>query len=270
MKVADTIAGMEEIHLRDVLRDLPIKDIHYLKRVASTNDYAAELLKCSLEYPCFVFTAEQTEGRGRMNRRWYSDPQGSLTFSLILKPEARLFNNLVLLSPLGAIAVCNAIETEFGISAQVKWPNDVLIKGKKVCGVLAEANWEGGTLMGIILGIGINLLKNSAPANQSLLFEAAGIGDFTENKPDAAAFLKQVLHQLFFWLGKLDEDEFLEYWGEHLAYKDKIVQIVEKGTPVMKGRVLGVAKDGCLKIELDSGVVKMITVGDVFLRLGGM
>lgn len=205
-----------------------------------------------------------------MNRRWYSKPQGSLTFSLVLKPDARYFDNLVLLSPLGAIAVCNAIETGFGISAQVKWPNDVLIKGKKVCGVLAEANWEGGNLMGIILGIGINLQENSAPANQSLLFEAAGIGDYSEIKPDAATFLKEVLHQLFFWLGKLGADEFLEYWDEHLAYKDKIVHIVEKGSPVIKGRVQGVAKDGCLKIELDSGVVKRITVGDVLLRPGGM
>jgi BirA family biotin operon repressor/biotin-[acetyl-CoA-carboxylase] ligase len=139
---------------------------------------AAEWLQAGAADFSLVLANEQTAGRGRFQRRWYTPPDAALAFSLILRPrESEEGQQSLLFTGLGAVAVCEALERLYGLRPQIKWPNDVLVTGKKVCGILSEAHWQGEKLLGIVLGIGINVAPSSVPPVSAVLFPATCVED---------------------------------------------------------------------------------------------
>jgi len=132
--------------------------ILYYDSVTSTNDIAKQnALNRSVE-GTVVISQEQTAGKGRLNRTWRT-PKGTLALSIILYPKT---DHLPLLIMIASVAVVRSIKKLTGLTAEIKWPNDVLIKGKKVCGILIENKLKGDNVEYSVIGIGLNVnLKSS-------------------------------------------------------------------------------------------------------------
>lgn len=230
-----------------------------------------------------VIADEQTAGRGRMNRRWFTPPGGALAFSLGLMPDPTWWQPgkqemdrlLPRLTALGALAVCQTLSARYHLPAQIKWPNDVLVNGRKLAGVLVEAEWEGDQLRAAILGIGMNIAPGSVPAPAELLFPATSLEDCLGralNEADRLTILRDILENLLQWRTRFSGVKFLQAWQENLAYKDEWVWIVP-GQPQagesqsgIKCRILGLDTDGGLLVEDETGVVLRFVSAEVHLR----
>src|SRR4030066_965914 len=129
------------------------RQLYYYHQLATTMETARELVKKGAAEGAVVIAGRQTAGRGRIGRTWLS-PEGSLAMSVILKPP---LDNLPQLVMIASLAVVRAIKNVAGLETRIKWPNDILIKGKKVCGILIENEVKGGRVNFAIIGIGINI-----------------------------------------------------------------------------------------------------------------
>ncbi len=127
----------------------------FLENIDSTNLWAKSKLE-DLEDKTVVFAEAQTQGRGRLQRTWVDLGKGNLFLSLVLKPEENFNQHYANLTQYLSVTLCNVLE-EYNIKPEIKWPNDVLINGKKIAGILAETSVVGTTFKGLVLGIGVNL-----------------------------------------------------------------------------------------------------------------
>ncbi len=141
------------------------RKIEYYQILNSTNSEAWELIDDGVEHGTVVITDNQTAGKGRGSNAWTSSPDRSLTFSTILLPDSILNFSMI---PLAAgIAVAKAMEP-FEIQAELKWPNDILMAGKKAGGILCESKYRGGVLIAMVVGIGINVNEEAEDFSESL------------------------------------------------------------------------------------------------------
>ena len=148
-----------------------VPDLRFFESIGSTNDEAMAWADAGAEDWSLVVADQQTQGRGRLGRHWVTNPGAALAFSLVLRPSREEMAFASLFSPLGGMGVASALE-EIGLAALVKWPNDVLLNRRKVCGILGEAAWTGDRLNGMVLGIGVNVASESVPPAGELLFPA--------------------------------------------------------------------------------------------------
>src|SRR4030042_192247 len=155
---------MDQPSIASRLADLNLPAIRYFDRLDSSNDEARRWIDSGAPDGALIVADEQTAGRGRLGRRWYTSPGAGLAFSLILHSPPFDPDNLSRLAGLGAVATCNTLHKVYTLPAQIKWPNDVLIDQRKVAGVLAEALWNGKNLKAAMVGIGINIAPQSINA----------------------------------------------------------------------------------------------------------
>lgn len=266
--------------LQNTLSGLPIASIRYFDQISSTNDEAARWLAEEAPDLALVVADEQTAGRGRLRRIWYTPPGSSLAFSLVLKqltPEyfesgasPGLYQSLSRLTGLGALAVCQALRQDYQLPALIKWPNDVLIARRKVAGVLVEAHWQGDHLDGIVIGIGVNV-KSSAVLQVPELTTPATWVEAALGKPvDRLALLRTILEHLLAWRIKLNTPEFLQFWAQWLAFRGEWVQLAEGegGTTRFPEEVLllGLNPDGSLRVHDRHGRVYSLRSEEVRIK----
>ena len=127
-----------------------------LEEVHSTNSYALEFLS-SLDDKTVVFTTNQTSGRGRYDRKWICDDTENLYMSIVLKPEKKHDYPYPNLTQYLSVSVCKVLEKNFDIQPDIKWPNDILVNGAKISGILAETGMLNNQINGVVLGIGLNV-----------------------------------------------------------------------------------------------------------------
>src|SRR5713101_1771541 len=130
--------------------------------VSSTNDVARELALAGASEGLCVIAREQTAGRGRQGRSWSSPPGEGLYLSLILRPQVTASAS-AMITLAAAVAVAETLRLGFHAAADIKWPNDILVRGRKICGILVEAAIEGDRLQYAVLGIGVNIAQRSFP-----------------------------------------------------------------------------------------------------------
>ncbi len=130
------------------------QEIHHFKEITSTNDIAKELAINGAKEGTIVIAETQTRGRGRMTRKWVS-PEGGIWFSIILRPRVEPKETIELNLRVATVAA-KVINSLFKLRADVKWPNDITINGKKVCGILTEMDTRGDKVDFVVIGIGIN------------------------------------------------------------------------------------------------------------------
>jgi len=257
---------MNEQNLTRSLASLPIPQVQYYESVGSTNDVALAWLENGAVDGALVVANTQTAGRGRMSRRWVSEPGAGLAFSLVLHPTPQETQRLGLFSALGALAVCMALQDEFRIHACVKWPNDVLIGGRKVCGILPEAAWNGSALRGLVLGIGINISESALPPENELLFPATTIETVLGCSCDRITLLRIVLESLLTWRAQIDTPAFLAALNARMMYRGQAVHIEQPGGELIKGIALGFADNGELRVKPAPGQEILVVAGDLRLR----
>jgi BirA family biotin operon repressor/biotin-[acetyl-CoA-carboxylase] ligase len=207
----------------------------------------------------------QTAGHGRLNRRWISDVPGNLCLSLVLKPAHRMPADLPLanLSQLLALSVCRALDDR-GVRAMLKWPNDVLVGGKKIAGLLAETITRHG-FAGLVLGLGVNL--NLAPeAIASIDQPATSLSACTGRPVDVTGFRDSVLQDYF-----AHHDDFLatgfpmirceyldrcEFLGSHIA--------IRRGGEIIRGMAHGITAGGALEMLMPDATLHTVDLGEIF------
>jgi BirA family transcriptional regulator, biotin operon repressor / biotin---[acetyl-CoA-carboxylase] ligase len=267
---------MDQIRLEHALARLNLVSFRYLEKVGSTNDFALRWAEDGAPDLALVVAGEQTAGRGRAGRRWYSPPNASLSFSMVIYPDNSPPHLLSRFTALGSLAVCKALRADYGLSSQIKWPNDVLVNRRKIAGVLAEAYWAGDNLEAVILGIGANVglaavAETGLPSAQ-LLFPATCLEREFGKPVERLDLLGASLRELLNWRGRLDSPEFLQAWESSLAFKGEWVQIFPADSPsldslpVQEGAVIGLAPDGSLKLHTKTGDEVVVTYGDLRLR----
>jgi BirA family transcriptional regulator, biotin operon repressor / biotin---[acetyl-CoA-carboxylase] ligase len=260
--------SMNADSLRAALAGKPVSQIQYFDTTDSTNEVALRWIEAGAPDGALVVADAQTAGRGRMNRRWVTQPGAALAFSLVLKPGAASgAPPFGLFSPLAAMALADAL-VELGVPhVEIKWPNDVLLRGRKVAGILAEAAWLGDQLQGLVLGIGVNVDPAAVPPPETLLYPATSVVGELGRPVDREDLLARLVGAVFAWRPRLGSPDFLQAWEARLAFKGRPVE-VQQFDQVVSGVVLGVTEDGALRLSaLDEPHQEFtIDAGDVRLR----
>jgi BirA family biotin operon repressor/biotin-[acetyl-CoA-carboxylase] ligase len=257
---------MDQKQLQEALRSLPLGKLEYHPTIGSSNDRAAELAEAGAPHCSLVAADEQTSGRGRAGRKWITPPGTALAFSILLRGAGLCKNSVPRAAGLGALAVSQAVEDHCGIEAQIKWPNDVLLKGQKVCGVLAEAHWLGEEFNALILGIGVNVTPEAVPPAEMLRFPATSLESECGMEIARIPLLKSILEQVQFWWGRLDEAEFLSAWEQRLAFKGQRVLLAAEGKAPFEGKLLGLGKNGELVLQTADQQEMRFQAGEIQLR----
>ena len=253
---------MDTKSLRTALRDIPLGGLRYFEKVGSTNDIALAWADENAQDFSLVIANQQTAGRGRSGRNWQTPPDSALAMSLLLLPNNRENQNIPFFTGLGALALATALEENYALKPEIKWPNDILLHQKKVAGILVESNWIGDVAKGIVLGMGVNIQASAVPPEEELHFPATSLEEALGKPVDRVKVLHGILTALLKWRPLLGTDEMVAAWDEKLAFRGKQVEITEHNGQVIHGRVLGINKDGSLRLD----TVESIHFGDVHLR----
>jgi len=248
--------------LQTALRDIPLGGLRYFEKVGSTNDIALAWAEEDTRDFSLVIANEQTKGRGRSGRGWQTPPDSALALSLLLLPNISEANNISLFTGLGALALATALEENYALKPEIKWPNDILIHGKKMAGILVEVSWIGDVAKGIVLGMGLNIHASAVPPERELHFPATSLEDALGKPVDRTKVLHQILTALLNWRPLLGGEKMVAAWDEKLAFRGKQVEITGHDGKNIHGRVLGINQDGSLRLD----TINSIHFGDVHLR----
>ena len=229
--------------------------IHHFQEISSTMDVARELARKGAQEGTIVIAETQSQGRGRLSREWFS-PKGGIYFTIILRPKISPIN-APRLNLMASVAVAKAIRKLFGLKAELKWPNDVLIAGRKVCGILAEMEAEIDAVNFVNLGVGIN-------ANFSVSqFEerATSLQDELGREVSRREFLNSVLTEIDKQQSSLIRVDLLEEWKNLSATLNKDVRIIAPGEEIT-GRAIDIDTDGALVVKDKDGSLRRAIAGD--------
>ncbi len=214
-----------------------------------------------------LYADEQTAGRGRFDRRWLSPRGAGLYLSVLLRPKIET-NHLPLISLLGGVIVHDALRelVPANLSLDIKYPNDILLEGKKVCGILAEAGFSGGALAWVVLGMGVNVSQTEFP--DGLLYPPASLKlAFGEDRahPTREAVLQEILDATAVRYAEFVKHppSILETWRAHSSFAEGKIITVSIGDRRVEGVTRGLRSDGALLVETADGTIEPITVGDV-------
>lgn len=235
-----------------------------LDETDSTNIQACRLADEGDRDGLVVVADKQVSGKGRMGRQWESPGGVNLYASILLRPDILPFE-APKLTFLSAVAVCRAINTCTNLTAKVKWPNDVLVNGKKVAGLLNEMSSETEQVHYVVLGIGVNINMHSDQFPQQLRYPATSLreemGRDVSRLDFTRALLKQIdsLYQVFLEQGS---ESIIAEWSELCDLTGKPVQ-VDCGNTQLQGIMVGLGDDGALQVRTDDGQIENIYAGDV-------
>lgn len=244
------------------------RNILFLREVGSTNDLAKELAGYGAAEGTVVVAGTQTAGRGRLSRAWVS-PKGGLWFSVILRPELKPAEAVGLMFVAG-LTVAEVLHELYRVEAETKWPNDVLVKGRKVCGILTEMNTTGEKVNYVAVGVGVNAnfdVEKAFP--EDLRANATSLENELGRKVGLEELFKALLEKLENIYGLFLEEGFASVLGKWKTYAGFLSCQVEvtSGTGKWVGLASDVGNDGALILKLEDGTVKRVFVGDVTLRL---
>jgi BirA family transcriptional regulator, biotin operon repressor / biotin---[acetyl-CoA-carboxylase] ligase len=233
--------------------------------VASTNDVAKELAVSGASEGLCVIAREQTAGRGRQGRSWSSPPGEGLYLSLILRPRGDVSAS-AMITLAAAVTVAETLALDFQAIADIKWPNDVLLRGRKICGILVETAIEGDRLQYAVMGIGVNIAQRSFPAQigdvaTSLLLET-GRAILPED------FMRAMLPRLEQWYAAAmsHPDQVIARWEDLSSSAHDCPVRVESSNGSVEGVTRGLTAAGALIVELATGERREIVSGEVRVR----
>jgi len=230
--------------------------VYYLKEVSSTMDVAKKLAKRGEE--AIVIAETQTSGRGRLGRRWHSQ-KGGIYFTIILRPRIGPAHAQII-NLMAAVSVARAIRSLFNLEAKLKWPNDVLIRGKKVCGILAEMEAEMDVIKFVNLGIGINANNPISLYEEGATSIKEELGRDISRKELLMCVLNEIEKRRSL-LGK----EIISEWKALSSTINKKVRIIMQDE-VVEGEAIDIDTDGALILRTDKGIRRIIAGDCIHLK----
>jgi len=259
---------MNEHSLKKTLSKLNIGSLRYFNSIGSTNDEALAWAAEGAPDLSIVLADEQTQGRGRLDRKWFTPKDSGLAFSLILRPTAALRPHLSRTVGLAALSMAESCSM-LGLAPRIKWPNDILVNGKKTAGILIETVWSGNDIDSLVIGMGINVYKSSVPPVEVLQFPATSLEDEIGKEPPAREeILFGILNAFIDWRKRMASDELIKAWEEMLAFRGEQVQIHAGDESLITGELMGLELDGSLRLRGSHDNSVIVRFGDVSLRPG--
>lgn len=239
--------------------------ICYYPVLDSTNNKAKQLAEEGYEQGLLVVTDQQEAGRGRCGRNWTSPPGEGIFMSLLLKPHI-VPKNAAMLTLVTAISVTEAIVRCTDSSPAIKWPNDIVMNGRKICGILTEMSAQFEYINHIVIGIGINVHNNTFP--EEISKTATSLFLETQRHFNRAAIIESVLEcferNYSTYLMTQDLSKLTETYNKVLVNKNKKVRVLDPNCP-FEGVARGITKNGELIVETPNGE-KLVSSGEVSVR----
>jgi BirA family transcriptional regulator, biotin operon repressor / biotin---[acetyl-CoA-carboxylase] ligase len=240
------------------------RDIRVFQETTSTNDVVEKLARDGVKEGVVVFAEAQTRGRGRLGRKWLSPAKRGLWFSVLLRPDLRP-QEATRMTVASATALRRAIAAQTGLEAAIKWPNDILVAGKKVAGILMELGAEMDHVNYVVLGIGVDVNLNGSDFPAELRKVAtslkAELGK-PVSRPDLAVAILRELDRDY---GRIAAGQFNALADEWEEYGTTIGQevVIRAGDRQIRGRAESLGEDGELLLRTDHGHLERIIGGDV-------
>lgn len=242
------------------------KEVLYFDTIDSTNTKAQELAEKGYPSGTLVVADKQESGKGRRGRSWVSPSGTGIFMTLMIKPDINP-NNASMLTLVAALAVAKAITSVTGEEAMIKWPNDIVVNGKKVCGILTEMNAQFDYINNIVVGIGINVHNESFPEEisqmaSSLMIEAGG------KRFHRAQIIAETM--LYFeqyydtFLKTQDLSALVREYDELLVNRNKSVRVLDPKEP-FDGKAMGITPKGELIVDTWESR-KLVSSGEVSVR----
>ena len=244
---------------------LGARPFRFYEQVGSTMDRAQSwLMESAPPDGAVVIAEEQTGGRGRQGRAWLSPPYSSLMFSVITRPTLAP-EQLPRLTMAGGLAVDAVLAPLLGERFALKWPNDGLIGRKKVCGVLSEAVWSGADLVGVVVGIGLNVRVDFS--GTALADVATSLETELGRQIDRRTLLADLLDQFDAWSKRATDPALVTAWRSRLGTLGRRVTVFpqQAGQTPYSGTAEAVDTLGALLVRLDEGEVRRVLAADVGL-----
>ena len=238
--------------------------LHYLQETDSTNKVARRLAEKGARNGEIVIAEEQTQGRGRLDRRWVSPPYVNLYFSMVLRPQLAPAH-APQITLMAAVALADAIAAFIPAPPAIKWPNDIIVDGKKLAGILTESSCTSERIEFVILGIGVNLNFSRAKMPQEIRERASSLLELRGSAVDREAFVRRLIQDLDRCYGILLESGFAAIaarWESYFALRARRVR-VEMVDQVLCGTARGIDRDGALLVDGEDGALHRVLSGDV-------
>ncbi len=233
-------------------------DVIYYPSVDSTNNCCKRLLADGREGIFLVTADEQTAGRGRQGKSFYSPPLTGIYFSVVIRPHTSL-HNAVTATTAAAVSVCRAIEKITDKNPKIKWVNDVYLDNKKICGILTEAitNFEDGTVDSVIVGIGINIKTTCFPDDVTT---AGNLNTDISRSRLIAAVTDELLE-----IAHSGYKSFIDYYRSHSLVIGEKIKFIQnsKVTPAL---AVAIDETGGLEVELENGEHTVLRSGEISIR----
>jgi BirA family biotin operon repressor/biotin-[acetyl-CoA-carboxylase] ligase len=242
------------------------RETHYFQKLSSTNTAAKEQAEKGGKEGTVIISETQAQGHGRLNRPWIS-PRGGVWLSIILRPEIAP-EEAPKITLITSVAVARTLDRLYDLKPEVKWPNDVLVDGKKICGILTEASTSGKKVSIIVVGIGINANFTLEALPDNLRTAATTLKEVVKRNVDreklVCALLKE-FEECYELFRARKFEALLEEWRKMTVFLGKRVEIVSFGESWV-GRAIDVDASGALIVELEHGERKRVLSGDVIVR----
>jgi BirA family biotin operon repressor/biotin-[acetyl-CoA-carboxylase] ligase len=271
---ASTRSGYRLIQSPDLLTPSEIKPIlktewmgrtiHHFQTLDSTNSKAYELAVHGAEEGEVVISESQERGRGRLGRQWFSPPFLNLYLSVILRPKIPP-HQAPLITLMAAVATADAIRKFSGLLPLIKWPNDILLRDRKVAGLLNEIHSEMDRVHFVILGIGVNLNMDEKTFSKEIRAVATSLKIEMGQAISRKVFLQSLLLELERWYSIFFEEGsaiILNAWRDRAHIKGRQVKVTSFGE-TLAGIAIDVDSDGALILETEDGKQKRVMAGDV-------
>lgn len=234
-----------------------IKHIHYFKAIDSTNEFAKQLAKKGAVEGSVVIAETQEKGRGRLGRAWLS-PFGGVWLSLLLRPKITL-KEAVTLTLMASVVTAKTFRKLYKLNAKIKWPNDILINERKVCGILTESGADNNVVSWAVVGIGINANINLEEFPSAIQKSATSLKEELKKPVSRIKLIRNLLKQFEkdYKIFLIDKNRILEVWRKFSDTLGREVKIVA-ANEVVVGKAMDIDNFGALIIKVN-GTKKVIT-----------
>ncbi|WP_407378548.1 biotin--[acetyl-CoA-carboxylase] ligase [Methanobrevibacter sp.] len=261
----------EYIKREEIVKDLNTeqigKELYIFKEVMSTNTVAKFLSANHAENGCVILSEKQSNAKGRLGKSWES-PLGGIWLSIILKSQVD-HSKLPMITLATGVAVVKALEKVGITNAEIKWPNDIMINGKKVSGILTEAITKFNTIENIIIGVGIDanfdvdiLSKELQEGTTTLDTE---LGHRVDENEIIRLFLEE-FEKIFILFNDGGFEQILKEWRKYSYSIGKIVEVREPFNKSYDGYVLGISREGALVVEKIDGTLEKVISGECIIK----
>lgn len=239
------------------------KEVVYFDTIESTNDYAKKIAKEHIE-GTIVISEEQTSGRGRTGKIWHSNKGDGIYFSLILKPQIYPYE-APFITQIAAAGIINGFKN-LGINALIKWPNDIVINSKKVCGILTEMAAEIDRIDFLVIGIGINVKTIDFPEDVKTMATSILKEGYNLNRIDILKSVLEEFEKLYLdYTQNKNKHEVVKICKDNSAILGKEIYIL-KGSEKEKVKCIDITKEGNLLVVGKDQEIKQLISGEVSIR----